>query len=240
MSARAGGSPRWSSSFYYPLSQHNTGSGQAGRRETELQGEGGGRERGSSPRLCSWAHLWINVTPPGSPPSHPCLPLHYDLIVSCLAPPTPPCTRATRLLQPLTHTHTPLHPPPPGVFSKFLFLSASALLLPRFLQSHFETSENQHSDSYRLVFMWGKNVPHSLCCLCQVLNFMCCFMFEYIRDKIIQLHYTVANGFVYSEVCVLTWWLISLINVLIRAAKWWFSASVSPSIIFAINWLLGQ
>lgn len=108
MSARAGVSPCWSSSFYYPLSQHNTGSGQAGRRETELQGEGGGRERGSSPRLCSWAHLWINVTPPGSPP--PTLPSsllwpHRFLF----GPAHPPCTRATRLLQPRTHPST-LHP----------------------------------------------------------------------------------------------------------------------------------
>lgn len=152
MSARAGVSPCWSSSFYYPLSQHNTGSGQAGRRETELQGEGGGRERGSSPRLCSWAHLWINVTPPGSPP--PTLPSSLLWPHRFLFGPAHPPLHTRHPAA--STTHTPLHPPPPGVFSKFLFLSASAFALPPFVQSHFETSENQHSDSYRLVFMWGK------------------------------------------------------------------------------------
>lgn len=72
-----------------------------------------GGERVCSPRLCSWAHLWINVTPPSAPPSQPAflfsLTFCYDLIVSCVAPPPSPpfsCTRANQRLE----QHTPLHP----------------------------------------------------------------------------------------------------------------------------------
>lgn len=49
----------------------------------EKRSSRGREERESSLRLCSWAHLWVHVTPPGSLPSLPLL-SHccYDLIVS--------------------------------------------------------------------------------------------------------------------------------------------------------------
>lgn len=69
------------------------------RCEAARQGEKAVRERERSPRLCSWAHLWISVTPPRSP--------HLLLLLwphRFLFGPASSCTRTNRLLQP----HNPL------------------------------------------------------------------------------------------------------------------------------------
>lgn len=78
------------------------------QRDTELRVR---RGWGGSPRLCSWAHLWISVTPLSSP-SHSAFLLSqfcYDLIVSCLAP--PPVAHAPAIYF-HHHRQTPTHPLP--------------------------------------------------------------------------------------------------------------------------------
>lgn len=90
------------------------------QRDTELRVR---RGWGGSPRLCSWAHLWISVTPLSSP-----LPLCFPPLSVLLWPhrflfgPAHSCTRTSHLLpppppdtRPPPTLHTP--PPPPTVFS---------------------------------------------------------------------------------------------------------------------------
>ena len=111
MSARAGGSPRWSSSFYYPLSQHNTGSGQAGRRERRSyrgreEGEREGAAHASAAELISESMSLLPALPPPTL-AFPSLWPHRFLF----GPAHPPLhTRHPAASTTHTHTHTHTHP----------------------------------------------------------------------------------------------------------------------------------
>lgn len=128
MSARAGVSPRCSSSFYWgrrtPRCHNKTVATAKPAGETELRGGRREREREQPTPLQLSSSLdkchfhWLPPSP------SPCLPLlsHfcYDLIVSCLAPP-PSCTRCFNS----THPSSP-HPSVPSVDFSLLLVSHAA------------------------------------------------------------------------------------------------------------------
>lgn len=156
----------WSSSFYwgrrFPCCHNKTLA--AAKPVRELQGEE------SCPRLCSWAHLWISVTPPSHPPPPlpSCLPLPsyfwYDLIVSCLAPPTLAHAPASRL----HHTPLNLHLPVSSASSP------TPLLLLFSHDASYLSFETQLKPEVMLLFATYWMLPEEILSQCSSWNYFVC------------------------------------------------------------------
>lgn len=165
MSARAGVSPRCSSSFYggrrIPRCHNKTlaAASLAGERESYRgREEREGAAHAFAAELISESMSLLLALPPP-----PCLP---SSSISLLLWPhrflfgaAHSCTRATRLLQPHAQPSTPppTHPLPPGVFSKFLtppLLSCCPLSC-----NHISKPEETSRVTVTLwLYIWGNNV----------------------------------------------------------------------------------